>query len=239
MSRVRRSASGSYRSEEHHPLLVGTILLAALAAIAGAGWWVWRYSRAQAFQMPLAVGAGFDVSQSVTIRQKQQAVSFLNKLIGTVMPPRTPTKIWRFAEGVETVHESRPIASKDLWQVSRDTIEKYMGKWGTRPDKVLHEFQQYMQQFPERRFVLCLFTDGECHAAEATRERAAQLAQNEQVAALVVGPVTNQYRAKVENEYYAPLRDAGKLFVFGETDALDTLQRVKEQLRAIDRSTAR
>jgi len=215
------------------------ILLVALFAIGGTGWWVWNYSRAQAFQMPLAVGAGFDVSQSVSVRQKQQAVGFLNKLVGTVMPPRTPTKIWRFAEGVETVHESRPIASKDLWQVSRDTIEKYMGKWGTRPDKVLLELQRYMQQLPERRFVLCLFTDGECHAVSATRELAAQLAQNEQVTAFIVGPVTNHYRAAVENEYYAPLRDAGKLFVFGDTDALDTLQRVKERLRALDRSTAR
>jgi hypothetical protein len=151
------------------------------------------------------------------------------------MPTRTPTKIWRYAEIVETVHESRPIASKDLNKVSRDTIENYLGNWGTRPDKVLQEFQRYMAQYPERKFVLCLFTDGECHAAKETRAQAAQLAQDDRVVAVVVGPVINSYRRAVENDYYAPLYDAGKLFVFGETDALDTLARLKERLRKLDR----
>jgi hypothetical protein len=55
------------------------------------------------------------------------------------------------------------------------------------------------------------------------------------VVAVVVGPVINSYRRAVENDYYAPLYDAGKLFVFGETDALDTLARLKERLRKLDR----
>lgn len=236
MGRGRRSRRGwSYEAEGHHPLAAGLLLLAALAAIAGGGWWLWRYSRAQALHTPLAVGAGFDVSQSVSVHQKQRAVGFLNKLIGTVVPTRTPVKIWRYAEEVETVHESRPLSSRDLWQVSSDTIEKYMGKWGTRPDKVMREFQIYLRQQPDRRFVLCLFTDGECHSEEATRHLAQQLAQDEQVVAFVVGPVVDRYRSQVENIYYAPLRDAGKLLVFGETDALDTLGRLKERLRQLER----
>ncbi|MCS6920278.1 MAG: VWA domain-containing protein, partial [Fimbriimonadales bacterium] len=177
-------------------------------------------------------GAGFDVSQSMSREQKQRSVAFLNKLIGTVLPTRTPVKIWRYAESLETVHESRPIASKQLTKVSRETIENYLGKWGTRPDKVMQEFQRYIQQQPDRKAVLCLFTDGECHSAQETRMLAQQLAQNSQVVAVVVGPVLNKYRASVENDYYAPLRDTGKLFVFGETDALDALGRVKEHLHS-------
>jgi hypothetical protein len=209
--------------------LVGVFAVAAIA-----GWWVWSYSRAQAIKTPLAVGAGFDVSQSMSKEQKQRAVAFLNKVIGEVMPSGTPTKIWRYAETIETVHASRPIASKELNKVSRDTIENYLGKWGTRPDKVMQEFQRFTTQYPERKFVLCLFTDGECHDAKETRAQAEQLARDNQVVAVVVGPVISRYRRAVENNYYAPLYDAGKLFVFGETDGLDALARLKERLRALE-----
>lgn len=234
MSRSRGSRSRGVEGDGQNPLLMGLVLIGILALVGAAGWWVWSYSRAQTLQTPLALGAAFDVSQSVTTKQKQQAVGFLNKMIGTVLPTRTPTKIWRYAESVQIVHESRPIASKQLSQVSRETIENYMGQWGTRPDKALQEFQRYLPQQAERKMVLCLFTDGECHAAQATRELAAQLAQNPQVVAVVVGPVLDKYRAPVENDYYAPLRDAGKLFVFGETDLWSALERVKERLHTLE-----
>ncbi|MCS7301736.1 MAG: VWA domain-containing protein [Fimbriimonadales bacterium] len=234
MARSRGSRSRGYEGDGQNPLLVGLILLGVLLLVGLAGWGVWNYSQSQTLKTPLAVGAGFDVSQSVSKAQKQRAVAFLNKMIGTVLPPRTPTKIWRYAESFETVHESRPIASRELNAVSRETIENFLGKWGTRPDKVMQEFSRYAQQQPDRKLVLCLLTDGECHAAAETRAQAAQLAQSPQVVAVIVGPVLNQYRASVENDYYAPLRDAGKLFVFGETDALDTLERVKQHLRSIE-----
>jgi type II secretory pathway pseudopilin PulG len=235
MSRYRGSRSYRHEGDAQNPLLAGLALVGILAAAAVAGWLVWSHSQAQALKTPLAVGAGFDVSQSMSKEQKQRAVAFLNKMIGEVMPARTPTKIWRYAETIETVHESRPIASKELNKISRDTIENYLGKWGTRPDKVMQEFQRYTAQYPERKFVLCLFTDGECHAAKETRAQAARLARDDRVVAVVVGPVINSYRRAVENDYYAPLYDAGKLFVFGETDALDTLARLKERLRKLDR----
>jgi hypothetical protein len=235
MSRYRGSRSYRHEGDAQNPLLAGLALVGILAAVAVAWWWIWNYSRAQDIKTPLAVGAGFDVSQSMSKEQKQRAVAFLNKMIGEVMPARTPTKIWRYAETIETVHESRPIASKELNKISRDTIENYLGKWGTRPDKVMQEFQRYTAQYPERKFVLCLFTDGECHAAKETRAQAARLARDDRVVAVVVGPVINNYRRAVENDYYAPLYDAGKLFVFGETDALDTLARLKERLRKLDR----
>jgi hypothetical protein len=235
MSRYRGSRSYRHEGDAQNPLLAGLALVGILAAVAVAWWWIWNYSRAQDIKTPLAVGAGFDVSQSMSKERKQRAVAFLNKMIGEVMPARTPTKIWRYAETIETVHESRPIASKELNKVSRDTIENYLGKWGTRPDKVLQEFQRFTAQYPERKFVLCLFTDGECHAAKETRAQAARLARDDRVVAVVVGPVINSYRRAVENDYYAPLYDAGKLFVFGETDALDTLARLKERLRKLDR----
>ncbi len=235
MSRYRGSRSYRHEGDAQNPLLAGLALVGILAAAAVAVWLVWSHSQAQALKTPLAVGAGFDVSQSMSKEQKQRAVAFLNKMIGEVMPARTPTKIWRYAETIETVHESRPIASKELNKVSRDTIENYLGKWGTRPDKVMQEFQRYTAQYPERKFVLCLFTDGECHAAKETRAQAARLARDDRVVAVVVGPVINRYRRAVENDYYAPLYDAGKLFVFGETDALDTLARLKERLRKLDR----
>ena len=234
MSRYRGSWSYRHEGDAQNPLLAALVLLVLVAALVGIGWWLWSYGRRQALTIPLAVGAGFDVSQSMSKEQKQRAVAFLNKMIGEVMPARTPTKIWRYAETIETVHESRPIASKELNKVSRDTIENYLGKWGTRPDKVMQEFQRYTAQYPERKFVLCLFTDGECHAKDETRERAAQLARNDRVVAVVVGPVINRYRRAVENECYAPLYDAGKLFVFGETDALDVFTRLKERLRTLD-----
>lgn len=234
MSRSRGGRSRGMEGDGHHPLLMGLVLVGALMLASAIGWWLWSYSRAQTLKTPLAVAAAFDVSQSVSKRQKQQAVGFLNKMIGTVLPTRTPIKIWRYAETVQTVHESRPLASKELNQVSRQTIENYLGRWGTRPDMALAEFQRYIQQYPERKFVLCVFTDGECHAAQATRQVAAELAQNPQVVAVVVGPVINQYRASVENSYYAPLRDAGKLTVFGETDMWDALARVKERLQALE-----
>jgi hypothetical protein len=234
MSRYRGSRSYRHEGDAHNPLLAGLALVGILAAVAVAGWLVWSHSQAQALKTPLAVGAGFDVSQSMSKEQKQRAVAFLNKVIGEVMPSGTPTKIWRYAETIETVHASRPIASKELNKVSRDTIENYLGKWGTRPDKVMQEFQRFTTQYPERKFVLCLFTDGECHTPKETREQAARLAQDSRVAAVVVGPVINRYRRAVENNYYAPLYDAGKLFVFGETDGLDALARLKERLRALE-----
>jgi hypothetical protein len=234
MSRYRGSRSYRHEGDAQNPLLAGLALVGILAAVAVAGWLVWSHSQAQALKTPLAVGAGFDVSQSMSKEQKQRAVAFLNKVIGEVMPSGTPTKIWRYAETIETVHASRPIASKELNKVSRDTIENYLGKWGTRPDKVMQEFQRFTTQYPERKFVLCLFTDGECHTPKETREQAARLAQDRRVAAVVVGPVINRYRRAVENNYYAPLYDAGKLFVFGETDGLDALARLKERLRALE-----
>ena len=234
MSRYRGSRSYRHEGDAQNPLLAGLALVGILAVVAVAWWWIWNYSRAQDIKTPLAVGAGFDVSQSMSKEQKQRAVAFLNKVIGEVMPSRTPTKIWRYAETIETVHESRPIASKELNKVSRDTIENYLGKWGTRPDKVMREFQRYTAQYPERKFVLCLFTDGECHDTKETRAQAERLAQDNRVVAVVVGPVINRYRRAVENNYYAPLYDAGKLFVFGETDGLDTLARLKERLRTLE-----
>jgi hypothetical protein len=234
MSRYRGSRSYRHEGDAQNPLLTGLALFGILAIVAVAGWWLWTYSRAQDIKTPLAVGAGFDVSRSMSKEQKQRSIMFLNKMIGEVMPSRTPTKIWRYAETIETVHASHPIASKELNKVSRDTIENYLGKWGTRPDKAMQEFQRYTAQHPERKFVLCLFTDGECHTPKETREQAARLAQDNRVAAVVVGPVINRYRRAVENNYYAPLYDAGKLFVFGETDARDTLARLKERLRTLE-----
>ena len=234
MSRYRGSRSYRHEGDAHNPFLTLLALVGVFAVAAIAGWWVWSYSRAQAIKTPLAVGAGFDVSQSMSKEQKQRAVAFLNKVIGEVMPSGTPTKIWRYAETIETVHASRPIASKELNKVSRDTIENYLGKWGTRPDKVMQEFQRFTTQYPERKFVLCLFTDGECHDAKETRAKAEQLARDDRVVAVVVGPVISRYRRAVENNYYAPLYDAGKLFVFGETDGLDALARLKERLRALE-----
>jgi len=234
MSRYRGHRSYRHEGDSQNPLLTGLALVGILAVGAILVGLVWNFSRSQGIRTPLAVGAGFDVSQSMSKEQKQRSVAFLNKVIGEVMPARTPTKIWRYAETIETVHESRPIASKELNKVSRDTIENYLGKWGTRPDKVMQEFQRYTAQYPNRKFVLCLFTDGECHTPKETREQAARLAQDSRVAAVVVGPVINRYRRAVENSYYAPLHDAGKLFVFGETDGLDALARLKERLRALE-----
>ncbi|GIV06250.1 MAG: hypothetical protein KatS3mg016_1825 [Fimbriimonadales bacterium] len=234
MSRSRGSRGRSYEGESQNPLLTGVIFLVVILAVVLIGWGVWNYSQSQAIKTPLMVGAGFDVSQSVSREQKLRGVAFLNKLVGTVLPTRTPVKIWRYAETMETVHQSRPIASKELNAVSRKMIENYMGHWGTRPDKVMQDFQRYLQQLPGRKAILCLFTDGECHAPQETREIANQLAQDPQVVAVVVGPVLDKYRASVENEYYAPLNDAGKLFVFGETDAYDALDRLKERLHALE-----
>ena len=233
MSRYKGSRSYRHEGDAQNPLLTGLALVGIFAAIGIVAWLVWNYSRAQAITTPLAVGAGFDVSRSMSKEQKQRSVAFLNVLIDEVLPVRTPTKIWRYAEITETVHDGEPIASDNLDKVSRDTIENYLGKWGTRPDKAMQEFQRYTAQHPERKFVLCLFTDGECHAAKETREQAARLAQDNRVVAVVVGPVLNRHRRTVENDYYAPLYDAGKLFVFGETDALDTLERLKARLRIL------
>ncbi|MDW8052755.1 MAG: VWA domain-containing protein [Armatimonadota bacterium] len=230
MARYRGGRSRSYDGSEHNPWHIGLLLAAIAIGVLAASWLFWNYSQSRALRLPLAVGAGFDVSKSVTTRQKQQSVAFLNKMIGTVLPARTPIKIWRYAEVVETVHEGRPLASRELGRVSRDTIENYLGKWGTRPDKVMREFQRYLDSQPGRKFVLCLFTDGESHDAEQTRALAEQLARDERVVAFIVGPVLTRYRSAVENDYYAPLRQARKLFVFSETDALDTLERVKDYL---------
>jgi hypothetical protein len=237
MSRSRGSRGHSYEGESQNTLLTGVILLGGILFVIAAAWWFWNYSKSQAIQTPLMVGAGFDVSQSVSREQKLRGVAFLNKLVGTVLPTRTPIKIWRYAETMETIHQSRPIASKELNTVTRKMIENYMGTWGTRPDKVMQDFQRYLQQLPDRRAILCLFTDGECHSPQETRAIANQLAQDPQVVAVVVGPVLDKYRASVENDYYEPLNNAGKLLVFGETDAYDALDRLKERLKALDSKT--
>ncbi|OYT69549.1 MAG: hypothetical protein CFK48_07895 [Armatimonadetes bacterium CP1_7O] len=237
MSRSRGSRGHSYEGESQNTLLTGVILLGGILFVIAAAWWFWNYSKSQAIQTPVMVGAGFDVSQSVSREQKLRGVAFLNKLVGTVLPTRTPIKIWRYAETMETIHQSRPIASKELNTVTRKMIENYMGTWGTRPDKVMQDFQRYLQQLPDRRAILCLFTDGECHSPQETRAIANQLAQDPQVVAVVVGPVLDKYRASVENDYYEPLNNAGKLLVFGETDAYDALDRLKERLKALDSKT--
>lgn len=236
MARYRDSRNYRHEGETQNPLLTGLVLFGVAAVVILFAGVFLIYSRAQELRTPLAVGAGFDVSQSMRKEQKQRSVAFLNGVIGQVMPTRTPTKIWRFAEIVETVHLSRPIASKELNAVSRETIENFMGNWGTRPDKVMDEFQRYVAEDSGRKYVLCLFTDGECHDAARTREQAARLAEDNRVVAVVVGPVINRYRRAVENHYYAPLREAGKLLVFGETDAQDALVRLKERLQQLEKN---
>lgn len=237
MSRSRGNRGRSYEGESQNPLLMGGILLIAIVPFVFGGFFLWYFSKSQSLKMPLMVGAGFDVSQSVSREQKLRGVAFLNKLVGTVLPTRTPIKIWRYAETMETIHQSRPIASKELNTVARKMIENYMGTWGTRPDKVMQDFQRYLRQLPDRKAILCLFTDGECHSPQETRAIANQLAQDPQVVAVVVGPVLDKYRASVENDYYEPLNKAGKLLVFGETDAYDALDRLHERLKALDSKT--
>ena len=91
MSRYRGSRSYRHEGDAQNPLLAGLALVGILAAVAVAVWLVWSHSQAQALKTPLAVGAGFDVSQSMSKEQKQRAVAFLNKMIGEAMPARTPT----------------------------------------------------------------------------------------------------------------------------------------------------
>jgi predicted negative regulator of RcsB-dependent stress response len=86
MSRYRGSRSYRHEGDAQNPLLTGLAFVGILAAVAVAGWLVWSHSQAQALKTPLAVGAGFDVSQSMSKEQKQRAVAFLNKMIGEVMP---------------------------------------------------------------------------------------------------------------------------------------------------------
>lgn len=236
MSRSRGNRGRSYEGESQNSLLTGAILVGVILLAGIAGMLLWDHSQSQSLKTPLMVGAGFDVSRSVSREQKRRGVAFLNKLIGTVLPTRTPIKIWRYAETMETIHQSRPIASKELNAVARKMIENYMGTWGTRPDKVMRDFKRYLKQLPNRKAILCLFTDGECHSSKETREIANQIAQDPQVIAVVVGPVIDKYRASVENDYYAPLNDAGKLVVFSETDAFDALDRLKERLHALENS---
>lgn len=234
MSRSRGGRTRIHDGGSQSDWLTGVAFVGILALVAALGWALWNYSRSQRLEIPLAVGAGFDISRSVSKEKKQRGVALLNEMIDAVLPSHTPIKIWRYAETIQTVHESSPIVSDDLLQVSKNTIENHMGSWGTRPDKVMEEFLRYIRQQPERKAIMCLFTDGECHAVQKTRKLAAQLAEDPQVVAVVVGPVLNEYRASVENEYYAPLRESGKLFIFGDTDALDTLNRLKERLHALE-----
>ncbi|MCX7992768.1 MAG: VWA domain-containing protein [Fimbriimonadales bacterium] len=234
MARYRGGRSRSYEGDSQTTWWAVLLFLAALVTAVGIGWWILSHSKSHSLRTPLIVGAGFDVSQSVSKLQKQRGVAFLNNVMDTLLPARTPIKIWRYAETFEVVHQGQPITSRDLNKVSRETIENHMGAWGTRPDKVLQQFRLYLQEQPTRKAVLCLFTDGECHDPEATRAVAVQLAQDPRVVAVVIGPVINRYRASVEGDNYAPLREAGKLFVFGETDAQDTLSRLKEHLFALE-----
>ncbi len=204
------------------------------------GWWL--YERTVANRIPdVAFGVAFDVSQSMSRDEKQRSAGVLTRLLDETFAETLRVKTWRFAEQLREVDDRYLDRSSELNPIYEKMIHNHLGQWGTRPSQVLAKLLSFAQEERNQNcpVVLCLFTDGEIVASspqqtqeerEQTRQLAQQIAQMENVKAVLIGPVKEQFRIDYQ-DVLEPLKLANKLMLFGDTDAQRAIEDVLRAIR--------
>lgn len=237
----------TYGGDDGH---FGGWLLVAIAFALGllglSGWWL--YNRTIQNRLPaVSFGVAFDVSQSMSLEEKQRSAGVLTRALDETFADELRVKTWRFAEEVREVDERNLAKSSELNPVYEKKIFSTLGKWGTKPSLALQDLYAFAKEArnQNRPVVLCMFTDGEIvvgntpnqtdlQQTEAERkavtEIADQIAQLENVKAVLIGPVKEEFRREYQ-ELYAPLKAVDKLILFGDTDAQRAVDEVVKALR--------
>jgi len=184
--------------------------------------------RPQETRLPLSVGAAFDISGSMQTDEKDLCFGVLSEMIDTIMPSRTPHRIWVYAEKIHRLMDIRPIDSSDpSLDALAERIKKPLGEKDTYQKLALQALLDYAKAQPDRTVVLCLFTDGEDHTREETRRLAEQISQQPNVRAVLVGPLEEGFQMDME-ERLGVLKD--KLILFGRDDIDRALDELSEKL---------
>jgi len=184
-------------------------------------------------QPPAVVfGAAYDVSKTMKEVEKRRAVGVMGQLIDQIPARQRRVKTYRYAEVIREVSDNTPRKSHELNAVYEKMILEYIGNWGTHQSLPLKQFTTFAGEATNKGkpIVLCLFTDGEDHSPQETRKVAEQLAQMSDVKYVVVGPLKEQFRLRIQQSLQ-PLKDAGKLVLFGENDAGRAIEEVRTGLK--------
>ncbi len=232
MRHSRQSARSGGSGDTSH-WVAGLVLLLVLALLLVGGWALWSYSRGHELTLPLRVGAAFDISGSMHKDEKQRAVGVLYTLIDEVLPYRTPTRIWVYAEKRHETMEKTPARSSELNAFAQRSITEKLGEWGTYQKLPLQAMTDYAKAHPNDLVVLCLFTDGEDHTPRETRDEAENLSSQPNVCVVLVGPLEEQFREDFRQRL-EPLEQSGKLIIFGMSDADRAVAELREKLVALD-----
>ena len=233
MRHSRQSIRSSEAGDSSH-WLAGIVFVGILIALLGLGWFIWQYSRSQELQLPISVGAAFDISGSMHKSEKQRAVGVLYTLIDEVLPYQTPMRFWIYAEKLHESMEKTPSYSSDLNAFAERSITGKLGEWGTHQKLAMQAMLDYAKEHPDRTVVLCLFTDGEDHTPNETHRLAEELARQPNVCVVLVGPLEEQFRLGWRQRLEA-LRQSGKLILFGMNDAGRAVNELKEKLKTLDK----
>jgi hypothetical protein len=176
------------------------------------------------------VGVAFDNSGSMQKNEKQRAIGVLYSMIDrSVVPNKTPMRLWVYAEKIHESMEIRPTRSSELNSFAKSYITEQLGERGTYQKLALQTLLDYAKAQPNRTVVLCLFTDGENHTPEETRRLAEQISQQPNVRAVLVGPLEDQFRMGMRQRLGA-LDRSGKLILFGMKDVRNALDELREKL---------
>lgn len=220
---------------DSHSWIAGVVVVGVvLVGLAAIGWALWRYSRSQELKLNIRVGAAFDISGSMHKNEKQRAVGVLYTLIDEVLPNRTPTRIWVYAERLHESMEKQPSRSSELNAFAQRGITDKLGEWGTYQKLPMQAMLAYAKEHPDRAILLCLFTDGEDHTPDETRCLAEKLSQQPNVCAVLVGPLEEQFRLGCRQQLEA-LGRSGKLILFGMNDADRAVEELREKLEKLDK----
>lgn len=138
------------------PILIGALILVLLGIPMGANEWV-----RLAFVMLvgyLYFGAFLAISLFVSTRTERSSSSFLISLViwilSVMIIPRTAVLIAGRAVDVPSVDEISSQKSRfaaSLWQEDRKKMSDFRAPEGTPPDKVMTEFQKFMQTIGDAR----------------------------------------------------------------------------------------
>lgn len=209
-------------------ILVGVI--SALLLLAGLGYFLFfRGGNANAALPVWQIGIGADISKSMDTKEKQRCLGILNLITDQHLPRESTLIVWAYAETIAKLYHEKPRSSRDLQNAERYLMDNSRGQWGTEHHLVMSEMVTIAEEAQARgeKVALALLTDGEDHKIAETKRVAEQLAGIENVKAVLVGPVENEFRMQIEKSL-EPLHKAGKLVVFGGMDVQGGVDRFRD-----------
>ncbi len=237
----------TYGGEDGHSGGWSLVAIVVALGLLGLGGW-WLYQRTLENRLPaVSFGVAYDVSHSMTLEEKQRSAGVLTRALDEIFADEVYVKTWRFAEEVREVDERNLVKSSELNPIYEKKIFSTLGKWGTKPSLALQDLFDFAKEprNQNRPVVLCIFTDGEIvvgnnpqqadlQQTEAERQTvtnlASQIAKLQNVKAVVIGPVKEEFRREYQ-KLCAPLKEANKLVLFGETDAQRAVEEVVQAIR--------